>query len=101
MTPSPGCLRTLPARPPGSTSSACSPRPAGTTTRPPASPSAPSTSTNGSANTTASAPPHTPTAGGPPQHGGATGEPPRQYQSPLDIFERLGDQAGMAAGYHQ
>ena len=60
MTPSPGCLRTLPARPPGSTSSASSPR-----------------------------------------SRGDYDEAARQYQRALDIFERLGDQAGMAASYHQ
>ena len=35
------------------------------------------------------------------QHRGDYDEAARQYQRALDIYERLGDQAGMATSYHQ
>ena len=60
----------------------------------------PSTSASGSA-TRLAWPPATTSSACSPRRKGITRRQRRQYQRSLDISERLGDQAGMAACYHQ
>ena len=86
---------TRPAWPPATTSSASSPRTAGTTTRPPASTSA-ALDINERLGDQAGMATSYHQLGILAQDRGDYDEAARQYQASLDINERLGDQAGMA-----